>query len=80
MGYTEAERLKEIIFFTNDRFKVELESLLVKSFGSIKNFSEISGIPLPTIYKIFSGDREPNLKTLRKLHDVLKEGEEKNNK
>ena len=79
MGYTEAERLKEIIFFTNDRFKVELESLLIKSFGSIKNFSDISGIPLPTIYKIFSGDREPNLKTLRKIHEVLKEGEEKNN-
>jgi predicted transcriptional regulator len=80
MGYTEAERLKEILFLPNDKFKGELESLLVISFGSIKNFSEISGIPLPTLYKIFSGEREPNLKTIRKIHDVLKGGDEKNNK
>ncbi|MCC7571871.1 MAG: helix-turn-helix domain-containing protein [Candidatus Methanofastidiosum sp.] len=80
MGYKEVERLKEIIFFPNDRFKVELEALLVKSFGSIKNFSEISDIPLPTLYKIFSGDREPNLKTLRKIHEVLKGKEEQRTK
>lgn len=80
MGYNEAERLREIIFLPNDKFKVQLESLLVKSFGSIKNFSDISEIPLPTIYKIFSGDREPNLKTLRKIYEVLRGGEEKNNK
>jgi predicted transcriptional regulator len=80
LGHTETERLKEIIFFTNDKFKVELESLLIKSFGTIKNFSDISGIPLPTIYKIFSGDREPNLKTLRKIHEVLKEEEENDDK
>ncbi|KYC49803.1 MAG: hypothetical protein AMQ22_01566 [Candidatus Methanofastidiosum methylothiophilum] len=80
MGYKEEDRLKEIIFFSNDRFKVELESLLVRSFGNIKNFSDISGIPLPTLYKIFSGDREPNLKTLRRIYEVLREGEEKNNK
>lgn len=80
MGHKEAERLKEIIFLPNDIFKKELESLLIKNFGSIKNFSDISEIPVPTLYKIFSGDREPNLKTIRKIYEVLREGEEKNNK
>jgi len=80
MGYKESEKLKEIIFLSNDKFKAELEELLIKSFGSIKNFSDISSIPLPTLYKILSGDRDPNLKTIRKIFEVLKEGEDKNNK
>ncbi len=80
MGYKEAEKLKEIIFLPSDKFKLELESLLIKNFGSIKNFCEISEIPLPTVYKLFSKEREPNLKTLRKIYEVLKQGEEKNTK
>jgi len=80
LGRKDAERLKDIIFLSNETFKSELESLLIKNFGSIRNFSDISKIPLPTLYKIFSGDREPNLKTLRKIFEVLKEGEENDKK
>ncbi|MDP3105587.1 MAG: helix-turn-helix domain-containing protein, partial [Candidatus Methanoperedens sp.] len=30
-------------------------------------FSEKSGIPASTIYKLLSGSREPNIKTLRQI-------------
>ena len=46
---------------------------------SAAEFSETSGIPPSTIYKLLSGHREPNIKTLRQIVRVLRkmEGTEK---
>jgi predicted transcriptional regulator len=46
---------------------------------SAAEFSESSGIPPSTIYKLLSGHREPNIKTLRQMVSVLRkmEGTEK---
>lgn len=43
------------------------------------DFSEKSGIPASTIYKLLSGQREPNIKTLRQIVSALRkiEGTEK---
>lgn len=38
-------------------------------------FSEISGIPSSTVYKLLSGHREPNIKTLRQIIKVLRKME-----
>ncbi len=40
-------------------------------------FSEKSGIPASTIYKLLSGHREPNIKTLRQIVSVLRKLEVK---
>jgi predicted transcriptional regulator len=42
-------------------------------------FSEKSGIPTSTVYKLLSGQREPNIKTLRQIVSILRklEGMEK---
>ncbi len=67
---------------------VESDEAFIREFGRIikeelrmtaAEFSESSGIPPSTIYKILSGHREPNIKTLRQIVMVLRkmEGTEK---
>ena len=67
----------------------ESDEAFIKEFGRIikeehhlsaAEFSERSGIPPSTIYKLLSGHREPNIKTLRQIVKVLRkmEGTEKN--
>jgi predicted transcriptional regulator len=41
------------------------------------DFSEKSSIPVSTIYKLLSGHREPNIKTLRQIVSFLRKMEEK---
>ncbi len=75
---------------TDDLIKAAIESddAFIREFGrTIKEelhmtsseFSEKSGIPASTIYKLLSGSREPNIKTLRQIVKVLHrlEGTEK---
>lgn len=67
---------------------VESDEAFIKAFSRIikeelrmtaAEFSERSGIPPSTIYKLLSGHREPNIKTLRQIVSVLRkmEGTEK---
>ena len=67
---------------------VESDEAFIKAFSRVikeelrmtaAEFSESSGIPPSTIYKLLSGHREPNIKTLRQIVNVLRkmEGKEK---
>ncbi len=75
---------------TDDLIKAAVESddAFIKELGRMikeelhmtaSEFSEKSGIPASTIYKLLSGSREPNIKTLRQIVKVLHrmEGTEK---
>ncbi|KCZ73072.1 putative transcriptional regulator with an HTH domain [Candidatus Methanoperedens nitroreducens] len=70
------------------RAAIESDEAFIKAFSRIikeelqmtaSEFSEKSGIPQSTIYKLLSGHREPNIKTLRQIVSVLRrmEGTEK---
>ncbi len=70
------------------RAALESDEAFIKEFSRIikeelhmtaAEFSEKSNIPLSTIYKLLSGHREPNIKTLRQIVKVLQkmEGTEK---
>jgi predicted transcriptional regulator len=51
-----------------------LTSILKQKLGiSIGEFSERSGIPASTLYKIISGERDPNLRTFRRILFTIKE-------
>jgi predicted transcriptional regulator len=65
---------------------VESDEAFIKEFARIikdelritsSEFSEKSGIPASTIYKLLSGHREPNIKTLRQIVSVLRKLEVK---
>ena len=61
--------------FTHNK---ELHDLLSKAMKqrlgvSIGEFSEKSGIPASTLYKILSGERDPNLRTFRKIINTIRE-------
>jgi len=66
------------------RAAVESDEAFIKEFHRIikeelhltaSEFSERSGIPASTIYKLLSGHREPNIKTLRQIVSVLRKME-----
>ncbi len=70
------------------RAAVESDEAFIKEFARMireelhmtaAEFSEKSGIPASTVYKLLSGHREPNIKTLRQIVRVLRkmEGTEK---
>ena len=70
------------------RAAVESDDAFIREFERIikeeqrmtaAEFSERAGIPASTIYKLLSGYREPNIKTLRQIVAVLRkmEGSEK---
>jgi len=40
---------------------------------SIGEFSEKSGVPASTLYKILSGERDPNLRTFRRIINTIRE-------
>lgn len=73
---------------TDDLIKAAVESdeAFIKEFARILkdelhmtagDFSEKSSIPASTIYKLLSGHREPNIKTLRQIVSVLRKLEGK---
>ncbi|MDY6958208.1 MAG: helix-turn-helix domain-containing protein [Halobacteriota archaeon] len=66
-------------FKSDEDLRKALLRIIKEELGmSVSDFSKESGIPLSTLYKIISGDREPNLKTLRTVSDAIKKskGEE----
>jgi predicted transcriptional regulator len=63
---------------------IESDEAFINEFGRIikeelrmtaAEFSESSGIPPSTVYKLLSGHREPNIKTLRQIVAVLRKME-----
>ncbi len=49
-----------------DAFPAALRAILREDLQvSVAEFAQVSGIPQPTLYKILSGEHEPNLRTVR---------------
>ena len=60
------------------RYDKELPEILSKAIKqklgvSIGEFSEKSGVPASTLYKILSGERDPNLRTFRRIINTIRE-------
>ncbi|MDI9645967.1 MAG: helix-turn-helix domain-containing protein [Archaeoglobales archaeon] len=55
-----------------ENFGEKLEEVIKKDLGmNLKDFAIEAGIPLSTLYKIISANREPNLSTLRKILNAI---------
>ncbi len=62
-----ADDLIRAAFSSDEELKSTL-SKVIKDLGfTVTKFAEISEVSLSTLYKIISGEREPNLKTLREI-------------
>ncbi len=62
------------IFMNNKELSVLLTKAIKHKLGiSISEFSEKAGIPASTLYKILSGERDPNLRTFRRIIDTIRE-------
>jgi len=62
-----ADDLIRAAFSSDEELKSAL-SQVIKDLGfTVTRFAEVSGVSLSTLYKIISGEREPNLKTLREI-------------
>jgi len=62
-----ADDLIRAAFSSDEELKSAL-SQVIKALGfTVTRFAEVSGVSLSTLYKIISGEREPNLKTLREI-------------
>ncbi|RLG32684.1 transcriptional regulator [Methanosarcinales archaeon] len=62
------------IFMHNKELPPLLAKTIKQKLGvSIGEFSEKSGIPASTLYKILSGERDPNLRTLRRIINTMDE-------
>ncbi len=59
-------------FESNEAFRKKLSEAITSLGLTITAFSRKSKIPLSTLYKILSGEREPNLKTLRTIVRAMK--------
>jgi predicted transcriptional regulator len=69
-----ADELVTEIFRHDKNLPPLLTMMLKQKLGiSVGEFSEKSGIPASTLYKILSGERDPNLRTFRKIISTIKE-------
>jgi predicted transcriptional regulator len=60
--------LMDAAFKSDEDFRYALGKAIKEGLEmSISDFSRESGIPCSTLYKIISGERDPNLRTLRKI-------------
>jgi len=78
-----ADDLVAEIFRYNKELPVILTKTIKHKLGvSIGEFSKKSGVPASTLYKILSGERDPNLRTFRRILTTIKEieGAETNKK
>ena len=68
-----ADDLIKAIVESDEAFIKELARTIKDELHmTVGEFSEISNIPASTIYKLLSGHREPNVKTLRQIISVLR--------
>ncbi|RZN15876.1 MAG: helix-turn-helix domain-containing protein [Methanosarcinales archaeon] len=69
-----ADNMVSEIFKHDKELPVVLTEKIKQKLGiSIGEFSEKSGIPLSTLYKILSGERDPNLRTFRRILNTVGE-------
>lgn len=70
---TLADDVVTAAFQSDEEFRKTLERIIKKDLGlSIIEFGERSGISASTLYKILSGDRDPNLNTLREVVSAIR--------
>lgn len=60
-----SEEIMQAAIESNEAFRRKLSEAISELGLTIAGFARKSKIPLSTLYKILSGEREPNLKTLR---------------
>ncbi len=69
-----ADEMVTEIFNHDKELALLLITVLKQKLGvSISEFSEKSGIPASTLYKILSGERDPNLRTFKRIVSTVKE-------
>jgi predicted transcriptional regulator len=62
-----ADDLIRAAFSSDEELKSTLNKVIKDLGFTVTKFAEVSGVSLSTLYKIISGEREPNLKTLREI-------------
>lgn len=76
------EKITDAIFESDEEFREVLSKVIRDDLGfTAIEFAEKAEIPQSTLYKIMSGKREPNMKTLRQIVKTIKrlEGSQKGN-
>ncbi|AFV24419.1 transcriptional regulator, XRE family [Methanolobus psychrophilus R15] len=77
-----ADKITDAVFESDERLREVLSKVIKDDLGlTALEFAEKADIPQSTLYKIMSGKREPNMKTLRQIVKTIKriEGSEKGN-
>ncbi|MDW7730991.1 MAG: helix-turn-helix domain-containing protein [Methanolobus sp.] len=75
-----ADKVIDAVFESDENFREVISKVIKEDLGlTAVEFAEKAGIPQSTLYKIMSGKREPNMKTLRQIVRTIKriEGTEK---
>ena len=71
---TLADDIAMAAFQSDEEFRRVMDKVIKKDLGlSITEFGERSKISQSTLYKIMSGDRDPNLNTLRDIVNAVRE-------
>ncbi len=71
-----ADTIVKEVFVHNKELPEVLSEAIKHGLGiSISEFSAKSGIPTSTLYKILAGERDPNLRTFRKIITTVREME-----
>ena len=71
---TVADDIVSEIFMQDQELPGILTKVIKQRLGmSIGEFSERSGIPASTLYKILSGERDPNMRTFRRIITTIRE-------
>ena len=75
-----ADKVIDAVFESDETFREVISKVIKEDLGlTAVEFAERAEIPQSTLYKIMSGKREPNMKTLRQIVRTIKkiEGTEK---
>ncbi|WP_321429440.1 helix-turn-helix domain-containing protein [uncultured Methanolobus sp.] len=74
------DKIIHAVFESDEEFRDALSTTIKEDLDmNMAKFAEHAGVPASTLYKIMSGKREPNVKTLRQIIKTVKrlEGSEK---
>jgi predicted transcriptional regulator len=76
-----ADKVIDAAFESDEVFQQRLSKVIKEDLGlTALEFSEQADIPPSTLYKILSGNREPNIKTLRQIVRTIRRIEKKENR